>query len=121
MYHGVFSALRFPKTGEDIVKQSMDKKERMEQRVKEREEEIASLAKEMGLGSAVDVLIHADELDDRMSNSAGASGDKAKLRNALGKVRREREEIKQLALVIENLPRNQSFDLEFDALEYFGF
>lgn len=121
MYHGVFSALRFPKSGSDIVNKAETKLAQLKAKIKEREEYISQVAEELGLGSAVDVLLHADELDDRMSNSAGTSGDKAKLRNELGKVRREREEVKQLTAVVANLPREQSFELEFDALEYFGF
>jgi hypothetical protein len=117
----VFENLEFPKAGAEIVEKAEAKLAELRDKIKTRERMLEDLAKDLKLESAVDVLIHADELDDRMSNAAGTSTEKAKLRNALGKVREEREICRELEMLIRNLPKEETFRLTFESLQYFGF
>jgi hypothetical protein len=117
----VFENLEFPKEGAEIVEKAEGKLADLREKIQAREKMLEGLAKDLNLESAVDVLIHADELDDRMSNAAGTSAEKAKLRNALGKVREERETCRELEMLIRNLPREETFRLTFESLQYFGF
>jgi hypothetical protein len=117
----VFENLEFPKKGSEIVIKAEEKLGALRKKIGEREALLADLAKELKLKSAVDVLIHADDLDNRVTNSAGSSAEKAKLRNALGKLREEREIAKELDMLIRNLPKEEEFRLTFESLQYFEF
>jgi hypothetical protein len=117
----VFENLEFPKKGAEIVEKAEVKLGQLRGKIAGREELLSDLAKELKLESAVDVLIHADDLDNRMTNAAGTSAEKAKLRNALGKLREEREICKELEMLIRNLPKEETFRLTFESLQYFEF
>jgi hypothetical protein len=117
----VFENLEFPKKGSEIVAKAEAKLGTLREKIQGREEILADLAKELKLETAVDVLIHADDLDNRVTNSAGSSAEKAKLRNALGKLREEREVATELEMLIRNLPKEETFRLTFESLQYFGF
>jgi hypothetical protein len=117
----VFDNLEFPKKGAEIVAKAETKLGELREKIAGREALLSDLAKELKLESAVDVLIHADDLDNRVTNAAGTSAEKAKLRNALGKLREEREICKELEMLIRNLPREETFRLTFESLQYFGF
>ena len=117
----VFENLEFPKKGAEIVEKAEVKLGQLREKIAGREALLSDLAKELKLESAVDVLVHADDLDNRVTNAAGSSAEKAKLRNALGKLREEREICQELEMLIRNLPREETFRLTFESLQYFGF
>jgi hypothetical protein len=118
---GPFGDLHFEKTGAEIKGKAEEKLAVLRGKVKEREETIQQLAQSMGLETAMDVLTKMDDLEDMATNAVGDSPEKAKLHQAVAKVRDHREEMEQLEIVGRNLDPAKTFTLSFEAIEYYGF
>jgi hypothetical protein len=118
---GPFGDLNFEKTGAEIKGKAETKIGTLREKTKERETTIQELCKGMGLETAMDVLTKMDQLDDMVSNAAGDSPEKAKLHQAVNRVRDIREEMDQLEIVIRNIDPEKTFTLSFEALEYYEF
>lgn len=118
---GPFGDLNFDKTGAEIKGKAETKLGNLRHKVTEREATIQELCKAMGLETAMDVLTKMDQLDEMVSNAAGDSPEKAKLHQAVSRVRDIREEMEQLEVVIRNIDPDKTFTLSFEALEYYEF
>jgi hypothetical protein len=118
---GPFGDLNFDKTGAEIKGKSEELLGTLREKLREREAMIQELTKSMGLETAMDVLTKMDELDEMVTNSMGDSPEKAKLHQAVSKLRDYREEMDQLEIVIRNIDPEKTFTLSFEALEYYKF
>lgn len=124
-YHGNFSSLSFPKTGLQITEKASALRSRLESKMKEREERIRKAAAEMGLKDAGDVLMSMQSIANGESayGNAGLNltvGLAANMKGEINELNKERAEAEKLRLIIENLPRNETFKLGFEELTYFG-
>lgn len=121
-YSKEFNELHFPKTGAEIEEAAGEKAQELKEKLQERERALRVQVKEAGLSDSVDVLLHIDDLLNRDASSANAPSEvKVKLQNLVRKIRDEREELERLHLVMRNIPREETFNLSFAALGYFGF
>lgn len=111
--------LRFPKTGAEVVEKAKLRIEKLEAKLENRKRFIAEQAKELGIASVEDALTRAEDLGIELSpeNSIVHS----KMLNNVNKSKKERAEIEQLEMIVRNLPLDQTFELKFDSLQYFGF
>lgn len=123
MYYGAeLKELSFPKTGAEIETATNEKMEAIKAKLAMRESALRLLVKEAGLSDTVDVLLRLDDLMNKDASAAETPSEvKVKLQNLVRKIRDEHEEMERLSLVSRNIPREQTFDLSFAALEYFGF
>jgi hypothetical protein len=122
-YYGSFDSLSFPKKGSEIVLKSKVKIAEIEKKIKEREVRVKTLAKEMKLGSSMDVLLNLDNLAPNHSSSSGdiQTGKAAALRTEIAAITKAREEQAKLQSIVRNLPAKGEFKLSFEELTYFGF
>lgn len=118
---GPLGDLSFDKTGAEIKGRAETKLGVLRDKLKEREEVIQGLTTSMGLETAMDVLTRLDQLDEMVSDGIADSPEKAKLHQAVLKLRDHREEMGQLDIVIRNIDSEKVFTLSYDALEYYEF
>jgi len=123
-YHGSFTHLSFPKKGSAIRARVHKMIAELTAKIKEREGRIEKLAKEMKLGTSLDVLRNLDKLtaNHGMSNSPDMPvGKMAALRQESDAMKANQEEVERLQTIYANLPANETFKLDFEELRYFGF
>lgn len=116
-YH--FNQLRFPKTGVEIKAKAQEKIKKLQAKIDERKHFIADQAEKLGITSVEAALTRAEEIgfdlnaEDQIAHS--------KLMVNRNKSKAEQGEVRELEMIVRNLPDDRSFNLEFDALRYFGF
>jgi len=118
-YYGDFPSLSFPKRGSEIVKKAQIKLDANKRVVDEKTSEIQKTCKDHNL-SMVDMLTDLDSLAGRSSKQL-PSQEMAKLQALAQRVDALKKENHKLGLVVENLPENVEFNLNFQELAYFGF
>jgi hypothetical protein len=122
MYHRQFDQLWFPKKGAEVRQQIQDKIAKLDKRLEEREEFLRGLVAEAGVEDSVDALINLDSLLQTARRSAKAPAEaKTRMQEVIEKIGKERKEKELLMLVDRNLPNDETFNLEFEALRYFEF
>lgn len=122
-YYGNFKNLSFPKSGKHIVQKATALRDTLVAKIKEREERIRGAAAEAGLKDAADVFLSLQAVAEGTSSHNGINmnvGLAAKVRSEVSALSEERKEVDRLRLIIENLPPDSTFDLDFDELRYFG-
>ena len=124
-YHGHFDCLSFPKKGSEVKARARKMHEEATSKAAERKKRIEAIAKEMGLDDAMDVLTNIDKISRGASDDIGGrkiqSGNSAAMRDEIVAMKRDEEEAGRLRLIADNLPDNETFNLKFAELEYFGF
>lgn len=114
-----FNQLVFPKSGSDIVAKAVQKAEKIEAKITERKRVVGDMAKSLGITNVEDALLRAEDLG--LELNAEDQVVHSKMLSNRSKAQKENEELRRLQMLIRNLPPDQSFDLSFDALSYFGF
>lgn len=117
-YH--FSKLSFPKTGEEIKKQAEEKIEKLQAKIEERKRLIAEHAAQLGIESVEDALTRAEELGLELTDAEDQVAHTKMLSNR-SRAKEEQSEIRQLEMLVRNLPDDETYKLDFDSLQYFGF
>lgn len=123
-YYGSFDSLKFPKKGEAIIAKAKALRFQLQTKIDEREGRIRDAASEAGMKDAGDVFMSLQTIADGSTGGGDINmtvGLAAKIKGELAEMNREREEVKKLNMIINNLPSDQTFELGFDELEYFGF
>lgn len=123
-YYGDFGGLSFPKKGSDIITKCEEMRTGLMAKIEERQKRIIEAANEAGMESAGDVLVNLQTIADGVSGAGGIDmtvGLAAKLKGELGEMNKEKAEVAKLDMIINNLPKAETFTLNFSELEYFGF
>jgi len=121
-YGNEFKQLYFPKAGHEIREKGHDKIQVLKGKLEDRERALREQIKDAGLNDSVDILLNIDDLLNENNSSANAPSDvKVRLQNLVRKVRDEKDELERVELMVRNLPSDETFNLSFDALIYFGF
>ena len=121
-YGNEFKNLHFPKEGKAIIEKGRLKVEELKGKLADREKALKEQLTEAGLTDTMDILLNIDDLLNDAVSSANAPSDvKVRLQNIVRKVRDEKAELDRVETMVRNLPKEETFNLSFDALEYFGF
>lgn len=118
---GSFKNLVFPKQGKDIIEAAKNQRAKVLAKIEEREERIRVICKEKGLNVA-DFFINADQFYENATSALGIqAGELAQMREEAHHMTAERAVAKELTSIIDNLPDDWEFKLDFAELDYFGF
>lgn len=117
---GSFKTLKFPKLGKEIIEAAMATKDAVAEKIDDRQKRISRLCEEKGL-SVADFFNNADEFYNNSTAYGVQAGELAQLREESMHIQNEKAVLKELDLIIHNLPPEESFDLTFEDLTYFGF
>jgi hypothetical protein len=121
-YYGDFKCLTFKKRGRDIIDKTEILIKDLKIKIEDREQRIASAAKEAGMDTAMDVLTQIQHLSNPHSNQhAPTVGIAAKVKKEVEARLVEVTELEKLTLVARNLNPEETFTLGFAEIEYFGF
>jgi hypothetical protein len=117
--YGLFDQLCFPKKGSEIIEKAKGLADRIESKIEERKRVISKLAEQLGITDVGSALMRAEDIG--LELSAENSVAHSKMLDNRSKATKEREELRKLKMVIRNLPADKTFDLKYEALDYFGF
>jgi gluconate kinase len=121
-YYGDFKCLTFKKRGRDIIDKTEILIKDLKIKIEDREQRIASAAKEAGMDTAMDVLTQIQHLSNPHSNQDALTvGIAAKVKKEVEARLVEVTELEKLTLVARNLNPEETFTLGFAEIEYFGF
>ena len=117
---GSFKNLEFPKLGSELITAALDQRDLALAKIEERQGRIKALCGEKGLDVA-DFFANADEFYGSATALSLQAGELAQLREESSQITSEKKLVKELSLLINNLPADKTFTLDFSELEYFGF
>jgi len=121
-YGNEFKELHFPKTGKEIEEKGKAKIGELKAKLVDREKALKAQLTEAGLTDTMDILLNIDDLLNEAVSSANAPSDvKVRIQNIVRHVRDEKAELERVEIMVRNIPREETFNLSFDALIYFGF
>lgn len=123
-YYGDFGSLSFPKKGSEIIEKCTTLRAQLMNKIEEREKRIREVAAEANMKDAADALLALESIAQGSSNAGDVNmnvGLAAKVRGEINERTKEREEVEKLNLIINNLPSDDVFHLNFGELTYFGF
>ena len=115
-----FKNLSFPKKGSEIAEAAERQRLRILKKLDERNERITQVCIAKGLQMS-DFVGYQDAGYGSNTQLGLAAGELAQLREEAQQMRTERQVIEQLTLVIDNLPQDVVYTLDFDELKYLGF
>lgn len=124
---GRFTTLTFPKTGEQIVTASKIQRDLVADKIAERKSRIGKICEDKGI-SIAEVFANLDAWQgnrtmDKAQLSGGTiqAGEMAQLKEEADNITSEKQVLRELTAIIDNLPAGETFKLDFSELEYFGF
>jgi hypothetical protein len=118
---GSFKHLEFPKKGTEIIDAATKQRVLVHDKIDEREQRIKDLCDTKGLKVA-DFFTNAEQFYANATSALGIqSGELAQLQEESRQISSEKKVIQELSIIIDNLPADETFKLDFSELEYFGF
>jgi hypothetical protein len=116
----VFLDLVFEKTGADILAKAEEKLGTINEEIHGAKEELRSLCTTLGLETAYDMFLKAGSTNGIDALDAPVHA-KTALEDLVMRIHDRLSEVDDLAVVTRNLDPEGVFDLDYEAVKYFGF
>jgi hypothetical protein len=116
----VFLDLVFEKTGSDILAKAEEKLGALSKEIDEAKTELRALCTTLGLETAYDMFLKAGSTDGIDALDAPVHA-KTALEDLVLCIHDRAKELDDLAVVTRNLDPEGVFDLDYEAVKYFGF